>query len=108
MLSAATGNATLLSESHDYLTVHWQQEAQWASPAYYWPTHDNMAWPAAILLLGQLQHRQGDPAVAPMEAAMDTHHAALAQMFWGWMAGQVRPVHRVLPRLLQACQNQLA
>jgi len=65
--------------------LHWQQEAAWEEPSYYWPSHDNMAWPAAVLLLGQLQRHPGSPAAA----FINQHHTALSSMFRGWMAGQV-------------------
>lgn len=94
--AVSAGNAALLVESSSYLTLHWQQEAQWDSPAYYWPSHDNAALPAAIVLLSQLQRQQVDPQVAAAVAAMQTHHQALSHMFRGWMRGQVR---------LQACHT---
>lgn len=84
-----TGNTSLLVESSNYLTQHWQQEGQWTSPSYYWPTHDNVAWPAAILLLGQLQRQAVDPEATAASAAMEQHHEALSHMFRGWMAGKV-------------------
>jgi hypothetical protein len=88
-LCVSAGDAALLVESSSYLTQHWQQEAQWDSPAYYWPSHDNAAWSAAILLLSQLQRQQVDPQVAAAAAAIQTHHQALSHMFRGWMRGQV-------------------
>lgn len=103
MLLLSTGNTSLLVESSNYLTQHLQQEGQWTSPSNYWPTYDNVAWPAAILLLGQLQHQAVDPEATAASAAMEQHHEALSQMFRGWMAGKVsRPVLTLLaPTVLQ-------
>jgi hypothetical protein len=88
--NAAAGNTSLLVESSSYLAQHWLQEAQWASPSYYWPSsHDNVAWPAAIMLLGQLQRQQADPEVTAATAAIEQHQQALSHMFRGWMTGKV-------------------
>jgi hypothetical protein len=93
LIHCTAGNTSLLIDSSSYLAQHWLQEAQWASPSYYWPaSHDNVAWPAAIMLLGQLQRQQVDPQVAAATAAMEQHHQALSHMFRGWMAGKVRGV----------------
>jgi hypothetical protein len=90
LIHCTAGNTSLLIDSSSYLAQHWLQEAQWASPSYYWPTsHDNVAWPAAIMLLGQLQRQQVDPQVAAAAAAMEQHQEALSHMFRGWMAGKV-------------------
>lgn len=90
ILTPAAGNRSLLIESNTYLLQHWNQEAQWDSPSYFWPSNDNMAWPAAILLLSQLQQQQADIQMSAATAAMQPHHNALSHMFVGWMAGQVR------------------
>jgi hypothetical protein len=80
-----TGNTTLLDESSEYLVTHFSQEGKWADPSYYQPSHDNAAWPAAILLLGQLQqHPEILAAVMTRE-----HYKQLSHMFRGWLAGQV-------------------
>lgn len=89
------GNSSLLLESNAYLLQHWADEAQWSNPRYFWPSHDNMAWPAAILLLGQLQQQQADPQMAAAAGLMKAHHNALSHMFVGWLAGQVRLSHFV-------------
>lgn len=82
----ATGNTTLLDESSEYLLTHFTKEGKPTDPTYYQPSHDNAAWPAAILLLGQLQQHPEILAAV----VMSQHHKMLSHMFRGWLAGQVR------------------
>jgi hypothetical protein len=77
----ASGQATYHTAAHAYLAQHWQQEAAWQSPSYYWPSHDNMAWPSAVVLVSEAHQTD--------EAAAVQHRKALSLMWEGWLKGKV-------------------
>lgn len=79
-----TGTLTLVDKAHSYLNTYWDQEAPWSTATAYWPSYDNMAWAAAVLLLQQ-------PVMVDTAAAAvaERHREALSLMFRGWLNGRV-------------------
>lgn len=73
-----------MDKAHEYLNSYWDTEAPWATAEAYWPSYDNMAWAAAVLLLQQ--------PVMSNTAADDVawrHREALSIFFKGWLNGRV-------------------
>lgn len=89
----AAGNFTLRDAANAYLTLHWEQEAAWTIASYYFPTHDNMAWPAAVLLMEDDGHNTNATSMA-------MHRQALSLLFRGWLAGKVSKLSLTLTYLL--------
>jgi hypothetical protein len=94
---ALSGDPSLLSEAHSWLRAHWDHEAAWSMASYYWPSHDNSAWAAALLLLNQTELQQhlldaeaGQSSIpVPAASAALSHREALSLMWKGWLVGHV-------------------